>query len=167
MNGHTARQKANAVEDWCREHVLRRGTGEALADIEDVSYDKNGKDSGLNSDQNEHSDAPARGQFPRERLLQWDVCRVHSYFQSGSAGCLRSQSGRRLLMVGMTAKLYAGGGEGVDHSRVQASHGSLPAVSPLKYDHTRFATKTTIPNALKKTPMVTMRFHTSHPRPGS
>src|SRR5207245_4333234 len=118
MNGHTARQKANAVEDWCREHVLRRGTGEALADIEDVSYDKNGKDSGLSSDQNEHSDAPARGQFPRERLLQWDVCRVHSYFQSGSAGCLRSESGRRLVRVGLRAKCEACGGGVVDNTRM-------------------------------------------------
>src|SRR5437016_7651200 len=147
MDRHTARQKANAEEDRCCQHILWRGACKTFAGIENVGYDKNGKDSGLGGDQNEHPDPPARGQFPRERLLQWDVCRVHSYFQSGSAGCLRSQSGRRLLMVGMTAKLYAGGGEGVDHSRVQASHGSLPAVSPLKYDHTRFATKTTIPNA--------------------
>src|SRR5437879_13709779 len=117
-------------------------------DIKDIRYDKNGKGIGFSSDKNEDTDAPGRGQFQRDRLLlQRDVGRVHSYFQSGSAGCLRSQSGRRLLTVGMTAKLYAGGGEGVDHSRVQASHGSLPAVSPLKYDHTRFATKTTIPNA--------------------
>src|SRR3989442_12241049 len=127
MNGHTARQKANAVEDRCCQHVLWRGACKTLADIEDVSYDKNGKDSGLSSDQNEHSDAPARGQFPRERLLQWAVCSVHSYFQSGSAGCLRSQGGRRLLMVGMPAKLYAAEGEGLDHSRHQPSHGTLAA----------------------------------------
>src|SRR5712692_7112058 len=148
MNSHTARQKANTVEDRCCEDVLRRGTGETLADIEDVSYDKNRKDSGFCGDQNEHCDPPARGTLRPDRLLlQRDVCRAHSNFQSGSAGCLRSQSGRRLLTVGMTEKLCAGGGEGVDHSSVQASHGSLPAVAPLKYDQTRFTTKTTVPSA--------------------
>src|SRR6266404_6181451 len=148
MNGHAARQKANTVEDRRCEDVFRRGTCQTLADIEDVSYDKNRKDSGFSSDQNEHSDPAALGKFRRDRLLlQRDVCRVHSYFQSGSAGCLRSQSGRRLLTVGMTEKLYAGGGEGVDHSSVQASHGSLPAVAPLKYDHRRFTTKTMVPRA--------------------
>src|SRR5438477_10384921 len=148
MNGHTARKQANAVKDRCCKHILWRGACKTFADIENVGYDENSKDSGLGGNQPEHSDAPGRVQFQRDRLLlQRDVGRVHSYFQSGSAGCLRSQSGRRLLTVGMTAKLYAGGGEGVDHSRVQASHGSLPAALPLKYDHTRFATKTTIPSA--------------------
>src|SRR6267378_4996874 len=116
MNSHTAREKANTVEDRSREDVFRRGTCQTLADIEDVSYDKNRKDSGFSSDQNEHSDPPARGTFGRDRLqLQRDIRRVHSNFQSGSAGCLRSQSGRRLLTVGMTEKLYAGGGESIDH----------------------------------------------------
>src|SRR5260370_39506731 len=127
---------------------MGRGPWQPLADIADVSYDKNRKNSGFSGDQNEHSDPPAQGKLRRDRLqLQRDVCRVHSKFQSGSAGCLRSQSGRRLLTVGMTEKLYAGGGEGVDHSSVQASQGSLPAGSPLKYDHTRLATKTTMPSA--------------------
>src|SRR2546427_9702936 len=97
MNGHTARQKANAVEDRCCQHVLWRGACKTLADIEDVSYDKNGKDSGLSSDQNEHSHAPARRQFPHERVLQRDVCRVHSYFQSGSARLLTSPIVRTVL----------------------------------------------------------------------
>src|SRR5690242_18976815 len=57
---------------------------------------------------------------------------LYSYFQSGSSGCLRSQSGRRLLTDGITAKLYSGRGALVVHSRVQASHGSLPASLPLK-----------------------------------
>src|ERR1700730_6554068 len=56
----------------------------------------------------------------------------YSYFQSGSSGCFRSQRGRRLRTVGIAAKLYAGGGELVDHSRVHASQGSLPASLPLK-----------------------------------
>src|SRR5690349_12596471 len=57
---------------------------------------------------------------------------LYSYFQSGSSGCFKSQSGRQLFTVGITAKLYAGGGQLVLHSRVQASQGSFPAISPLK-----------------------------------
>src|SRR5271155_5295588 len=56
----------------------------------------------------------------------------HSYFQSGSSGCFMSHSGRRLVATGSVAKLYDGGGEGVDHSSVHASHGSFPASFPLK-----------------------------------
>src|ERR1700692_4900898 len=62
------------------------------------------------------------------------VLPFYSYFQSGSSGCLRSQSGRRLMTTGILAKLYSGGGEVVDHSSVQASQGSLPADSPLTRD---------------------------------
>src|SRR5215471_9835013 len=57
---------------------------------------------------------------------------LYSYFQSGSSGCFRSQSGRRLFTTGVVAKLYGGGGELVVHSRVHASQGSLPASLPLK-----------------------------------
>src|SRR5579863_3384705 len=61
----------------------------------------------------------------------------HSYFQSGSSGCLMSHSGRRLFTSGSCAKLYSGGGDAVLHSSVHASHGSLPAFFPRKYDQTR------------------------------
>src|SRR5215831_2121143 len=71
----------------------------------------------------------------------------YSYLQSGSSGCFRSHSGRRLRTVGIEAKLYAGGGELVDHSSVQASQGSLPALLPLKYDHTRLVANTSTPAA--------------------
>src|SRR5215469_14045874 len=67
--------------------------------------------------------------------LIFEICQAslnYSYLQSGSSACLRSQSGRRLCTSGMTAKLYAGGGDAVDHSKVQASHGSLPAGRPRK-----------------------------------
>src|SRR5262245_28285104 len=91
----------------------------------------------------------------------------YSYFQSGSSGCFRSHSGRRLLTVGTIAKLYAGGGEVVAHSNVHASQGSLPAVSPRKYDQIRLKTKTNTPAPWSNAPMVTMRFNVSQPRPGS
>src|ERR1700720_503260 len=63
---------------------------------------------------------------------------LYSYFQSGSSGCFRSQSGRRLWTTGSVAKSYSGGGEVVDHSSVHASQGSLLAGSPLESDHRKF-----------------------------
>src|SRR5206468_11060897 len=71
----------------------------------------------------------------------WCGGRPHSYFQSGSVGCLISQRGRRLFTVGVSAKLYSGGGEGVLHSRVQASHGSFPARFPLRKERRTLQTK--------------------------
>src|SRR5438270_13506004 len=72
---------------------------------------------------------------------------LYSYFQSGSSGCLRSQSGRRLFTDGITAKIYAGGGELVVHSRVQACQGPFRTILPLKEDQMRFAAKTNVPAA--------------------
>src|SRR5580704_5436654 len=92
---------------------------------------------------------------------------LYSYFQSGSSGCLRSQSGRRLLTTGTAAKSYSGGGELVDHSSVHASQGSFPACSPLRSDQKTFPTNASTPAVWKNTPMVTIRFQISHPRPGS
>src|SRR5271155_2179620 len=66
----------------------------------------------------------------------------YSYFQSGSSGCLMSQRGRRLKTTGIVAKLYSGGGELVDHSRVHASQGSFPAIGPLNLDQNKLATNT-------------------------
>src|SRR5579862_8571550 len=110
-----------------------------------------------------HSDSSGgrdRAALPKKPLL-------YSYFQSGSSGCFKSQSGRRLSTTGILAKLYSGGGELVDHSSVQASHGSSPANFPFQSDHKRFPTKTRTPTIWKNTPIVTITFQISQPRPGS
>src|ERR1700730_643273 len=87
---------------------------------------------------------------PREgrrqsRLPSWrstgTVLIGYSYLQSGSSGCLRSHRGRRLRTTGITAWLYTGGGELVDHSSVHASHGSFPAALPRKYDQIKLQAK--------------------------
>src|SRR6516165_1378968 len=91
----------------------------------------------------------------------------YSYWLSGSSGCFQSQSGRRLATNGMVAKLYAGGGELTDHSRVQASQGSFPAKAPFQYELMRFHTNTRTAAPWMKAPMVTIRFNVSHPRCGS
>src|SRR5262249_4589392 len=72
---------------------------------------------------------------------------AYSCAQSGSSGCLRSQSGRRLRTVGNVSKLYSGGGEVVVHSSVHASHGSSPASFPLRHDMRRLATRHSNPAA--------------------
>ena len=57
------------------------------------------------------------------------------------AGSLRDRVAVGILLVpeaslpctvGMVAKLYSGGGEGIDHSSVLPSQGSFPAGSPLR-----------------------------------
>src|SRR5215471_4251091 len=95
-----------------------------------------------------------------------DLC-LHSYWLSGSSGCFRSHSGRRLATTGSIAKLYAGGGELVDHSSVQASQGSFPAGAPLKYETIRFTTKIRTARAWMNAPTPTRKFSVSQPRPGS
>src|ERR1700737_169488 len=46
-------------------------------------------------------------------------------------GVVRSQSGTRDVTRGMRAKLYSGGGDGIDHSSVAASQGLFPAIAPF------------------------------------
>src|SRR5262249_13776510 len=89
---------------------------------------------------------------------------VHSWSPSGSSGCFRSHSGRRLETVGTTAKLYGGGGEVVAHSSVQASHGSLPAGPPPPRATTTFTPSGATPRICRGTPNVVTRFQTSQPR---
>src|SRR4030095_5429137 len=79
---------------------------------------------------------------PTDMAAALIVSCLHSYWLSGSSGCFKSHNGRRLATVGTVATLYAGVGELVDHSKVHASHGSLPASAPLKYEMIRFHTNT-------------------------
>src|SRR4030095_7608137 len=102
---------------------------------------------------------------PTDMAAALIVSCLHSYWLSGSSGCFRSHSGRRLATVGIVAKLYAGGGELVDHSSVHAPQVSLPAGAPLKYDTMRFATKTRMASAWTNAPTLIRRFSVSHPRP--
>src|SRR4029077_9911184 len=49
---------------------------------------------------------------------------------SSRSTSLPSHSGYLLVTVGILAKLYSGGGLGIDHSSVPAPHGLGPAISP-------------------------------------
>src|SRR5262245_27913000 len=92
---------------------------------------------------------------------------IHSYFQSGSVGCLMSQSGRRLLTVGISAKLYSGGGELVLHSRVQASHGSFPAGLPLRNERITLNSQIDMAAIWNAAPREIMRLRVPQPRSAS
>src|SRR5467141_663771 len=83
--------------------------------------------------------------------------------ESRIAGCLRSQSGRLPVTAGIVAKFSGGGGEVVDHSSVNASHGSSPAISPERRLRARFTKKTIIATARIAAPTVEMRL--SGPQP--
>src|SRR5262245_45142071 len=115
-------------------------------------------------------------QRPGRRHLRMFLSRLHpsyhlfilhpSYFQSGSSGCFRSHSGRRLRTVGIDSKLYDGGGEVVAHSSVQASQGSSPAGRPRRSDTATFAKKIRNATPCTTTPSVLSWFHRSQPRSG-
>src|SRR5580692_11352978 len=152
MNRQAAREQAHGAEDGKFKHILGRWSRQALAHIKNVRDHKDCEDRGFSGNKGEHPHAPAGWEWPF--LFHRYSCKsgaaqsnspVYSYFQSGSSGCLRSQSGRRLLTTGSVAKLYSGGGEVVNHSSVHASHGSFPAGSPFNSDRRRLPTKTSTP----------------------
>ena len=121
------------------EDVARIRAGEALADVEEVGDDEDGEERGSRSGSGTAMPTRPRAER-RDRRAAARATGVmlrcaHSYFQSGSSGCFRSHSGRRLRTTGIASKLYAGGGEVVAHSSVQASHGSSPAGCAVAQRH--------------------------------
>src|SRR5438046_422731 len=105
---------------------LRRG--EPRVAVRDVSQHDREEEDRLRGD--EDGDAEERAVCP-------DGGSHRDHGASRSSGCLRSQRGRRPLTAGMLEKFSGGGGEVVAHSRVNASHGSSPAISPERRLRTR------------------------------
>src|SRR5580704_13021323 len=64
MDGETAGQQTNAVEDGCLEHIVRSRAGEAPSRIEEVGHNENRKDGRFGDDQESHTDFPAIGESP-------------------------------------------------------------------------------------------------------
>ena len=58
---------------------------------------------------------------------------------------------------GMTSKLFAGGGDWVNHSSVFPCHGSLPARLPFLIERMMFTTETSTPMPSRNEPIVEMR----------
>jgi hypothetical protein len=69
--------------------------------------------------------------------------------------------------MGILAKLYSGGGEGIDHSRVGASQGLGPEGSPLRFDLKKLTMKSSVAGMRRKAPMVDIMLKESHPWPAS
>src|SRR6267143_1843583 len=92
MDRPTAREKADRQEHGKVQHAGGR-TADALAGVEEVRDDEDDEDRRLAREEREHSHSSAGRQDP----IRISSGGAHSYFQSGSSGCLRSHSGRRLF----------------------------------------------------------------------
>src|SRR6266404_1749751 len=64
MDGETAGQKTNAVEEGWLEHIVRSRAGEAPSRIEEVGHNENRKDGRFGDDEESHSDFAAIGESP-------------------------------------------------------------------------------------------------------
>ena len=73
-------------------------------------------------------------------------------FALGRSRCTCGARSRRGAHDGISAKLYSGGGEGVVHSSVRASHGSAPASSPALRLETTLKMNTRIDSAIVNAP---------------
>src|SRR5260370_15271162 len=66
----------------------------------------------------------------------------------------------------MRAKLYTGGGDGIDHSSVAPSHGSSEASSPLRRLLNRLITNSNTENPMPIAPIVEIWFSSVTPSSG-
>jgi hypothetical protein len=74
---------------------------------------------------------------------------------------LRCQKSSRASTSGISAKLYSGGGDGIDHSSVPACHGSLPDTSPAVRLRQKFQRLTAMPRMRITVPIVEARLKPS------
>src|SRR5260370_4855636 len=77
------------------------------------------------------------------------------------------QKSSRDWMSGISAKLYSGGGDEIDHSMVRPSHGSLPASAPRRRDTTALTMNISTDTAMMNPPIEMTRLRAVQPRPGS
>src|SRR5262245_22219048 len=101
VNGEAAREQADGEEDGNFKSLPGHGSGQALADVVNVGDDEDHEYRRLACNEGEHADVTSGRRLPLQFLdghRHWRRThdgRSYSYFQSGSSGCLRSQSGRR------------------------------------------------------------------------
>src|SRR5262245_19850658 len=81
--------------------------------------------------------------------------------------CFWSQRSSRPCEVGITAKLYTGGGDGMLHSSVRASHGSGPATTPERWVLNALTMNTEMDSAMMNAPIVDTMFQKFQPRSGA
>src|SRR5437879_2993512 len=87
---------------------------------------------------------------------------------NGAIGPWRSvcQSGSRFATVGMTVKLYTGGGDGIAHSSVAPFHGLAGAFTGCHRVRSRFQKKISVAMPTRNAPMVETRLKPATPRSG-
>src|SRR5688500_5920664 len=73
---------------------------------------------------------------------------------SSSSLYLRCQKSSTECTVGISAKLYSGGGDGIDHSNDRPSHGSAGASTRRFREATQFHMKMSTDTAMTKAPTV-------------
>ncbi len=88
---------------------------------------------------------------------------VFSVFQSARSGWSISQTGRRLRISGTLSKFSTGGGDVVDHSRVNACHGLRPATFPCRKLRKMFQISTKVPTAINTAPADDIMFNRNQP----
>src|SRR6185295_9421160 len=77
--------------------------------------------------------------------------------------CSVFQRGSRLVTVGMTEKLYTGGGDGMLHSSVAPPHGSFEAACPCPRVRHTLKRNTRIDTPIRNAPTVETRFRDPTP----
>src|SRR5712691_1702117 len=85
---------------------------------------------------------------------------------SSVSAYLRCQKSSTECTTGTASKLCGGGGDVVAHSRVRASQGSSPAISPCLRDHHTLYMKTTMDAAIMNAPTVETKFQKFQPAKG-
>src|SRR2546422_7447594 len=81
--------------------------------------------------------------------------------------CSVFQRGSRFATVGITEKLYGGGGEEIAHSSVAPPHGSFGAGAPCERVRHRLTTNTSVATPIKNAPIVETRLRLETPRSGA
>src|SRR6267142_1990216 len=84
----------------------------------------------------------------------------------GAIGPWRSvcQSGSRLVTVGMTVKLYTGGGDGIAHSSVAPPHGLFGASAGRRPVRSRLNRKINVASPITNAPIVDTTLKSVTPR---
>ena len=85
---------------------------------------------------------------------------------SSSIPYLRCHHSSRSRTTGTSSKLWTGTGDGIDHSRLRASHGSGPGAgreAAVLFDFQTLTMNTSIDRAIRNDPTVATMFHSSKP----
>src|SRR3954447_15873468 len=104
----------------------------------------------------------ASSKWPSRTVL---ACVAWPWSRGNPSRSSGSQFGYGLVTLGMTAKLYGGGGDVVVHSSVPPWNGSGPAGTPRRRLQNRLAKIISRPAVSTNEPIVSARLYESQPNP--